>query len=77
MQVSDVVSVRPGGRFGHPVPVMVMGGTPNGGSPYYLRGWAAPRGGLTLLRCGAPPLRGVYPGMIQYGGRVYFFVQWR
>ena len=75
MQVAAVVSMWHGGRFGLPLPL--VGGTPRGGPPFYLRGWAAPRGGLTLLRSGAPPLRGVCPRMIQYGGRVDVIAQWR
>ena len=69
--------MRHGGRFGRPLPVMVPGGAPRGGSLIYLRGWAAPRGGYTLLRCGAPPLRGVYPGMIQNIHCVNVISPWR
>ena len=77
MQASDVVSARHEGRFGRPVPVLVIGRAPREGPPFCLRGWASPRGGLTRLRCGAPPLRGVYPGMIQNIDCVNVITSWR
>ena len=53
------MSVRHGGRFGHPVPVMVMGGTPRGGPPFACVVGLPPVGGSPFCAVGLPPEGGL------------------